>query len=324
VERPQVAIELSEALARDIATGGVFVPGCSVTLNEECALVVHGPREEIELVARVVYVDPRTGAGLELVGFSAALREHLANLFDAWLAESSLAVDIEPPATVADDVPSTRRSARSDVIDAPATEADGEARPDNLDEAEAWTDEPPLATDGEARPDDLALEAEAATASEIDVEASLTDEEKADETKRARALSLHERLRGLTMSQQIKVAQRGDQQERIMLERYYNKNVWEPLLRNPKLTSPEVARIARMGTLPRVLLEVIVNNGAWLQVPEVRRALLSNPRLGTDQILRVLRMLPKHELKLASMQTAYPYAVRDAAKRVIKDQGGDK
>ena len=71
-----------------------------------------------------------------------------------------------------------------------------------------------------------------------------------------------------------------------------------------------------------MLLEIIVNNGAWIQIPEVRRALLNNPRLGTDQILRVLRMLPKHELKLATTQTAYPYAVRDAAKRLLKDQIG--
>ena len=126
----------------------------------------------------------------------------------------------------------------------------------------------------------------------------------------------------MTLAQQIKTASSSDPQERILLERFYNKNVWEPLLRNPRLTPPEVSRIARMGTLPRVLLEIIVNNGSWLQVPEVRRALLGNPRLGTDQILRVLRMLPKHELKLASTQTAYPYSVRDAAKRLIKEQVG--
>jgi hypothetical protein len=180
------------------------------------------------------------------------------------------------------------------------------------------------------------LEAEAEAGADVDADApldlgfdptggadaELTDEEHADPAKRKRALNLHERLRGLTLAQQVKVAQTGDPQERILLERFYNKAVWEPLLRNPRLTPPEVARIARMGTLPRVLLEIIVNNGGWLQVPEIRRALLGNPRLGTDQILRVLRMLPKHELKLASTQTAYPYSVRDAAKRIIKEAGG--
>jgi hypothetical protein len=96
--------------------------------------------------------------------------------------------------------------------------------------------------------------------------------------------------------------------------------VWEGLLRNPRLTGPEVARIARMGSLPRPLMEIIVGNGGWLQIPEVRRALLSNPRLATDHIMRILRMLPKHELKLAAQQTAYPLAVRDVAKKLLKEQ----
>jgi hypothetical protein len=134
-----------------------------------------------------------------------------------------------------------------------------------------------------------------------------------------RALNMHERLRGLTLAQQIKVAHNGEVSERIVLERMYGKNVWEALLRNPRLTGPEVARIARMGALPRPLVEIIVGNGAWLQIPEVRRALLSNPRLGVDQITKVLRLMPKHELKLATMQTAYPMAVRDAARRLMKE-----
>ena len=110
--------------------------------------------------------------------------------------------------------------------------------------------------------------------------------------------------------------------ERIILERMYGKNVWEALLRNPRLTGPEVSRIARMGALPRPLMEIILGNGGWLQIPEVRRALLTNPRLGVDQITKILRLLPKHELKMAAMQTAYSFGVRDVAKRLLKEQGG--
>ena len=150
------------------------------------------------------------------------------------------------------------------------------------------------------------------------VEPAAIDEPDDDEPK---AQSINERLRGLTLVQQLKLAQHGEISERVLLERMYGKNVWEALLRNPRITGPEVARIARMGSLPRPLVEVIVGNGGWLQIPEVRRALLSNPRLGTDQVHRVLRLLPKHELKLAGMQTAYPYAVRDAAKRILRDLG---
>ncbi|HVV86191.1 MAG TPA: hypothetical protein VHE35_24215 [Kofleriaceae bacterium] len=131
--------------------------------------------------------------------------------------------------------------------------------------------------------------------------------------------NVHERLRNLPIARQLDLAHRGELQERIVLERMYGKTVWEALLRNPRITGPEVARIARMGALPRPLLEIIVGNGGWLQIPEVRRALLANPRLGNDQALRVLRLLPKHELKLATLQSAYPYAVRDAARRLVRD-----
>ena len=112
---------------------------------------------------------------------------------------------------------------------------------------------------------------------------------------------------------------RGRWVDRILLERIYGKLVWEALLRNPRITAPEVARIARMGALPKPLLEIIVGNSAWLQVPEVRRALLGNPRLAPEMIGRVLRLLPKHELKLVPAQLAYPAPVRDVARRMLKD-----
>jgi hypothetical protein len=104
----------------------------------------------------------------------------------------------------------------------------------------------------------------------------------------------------------------------VVLERLYGKTVWEALLRNPRLTVPEVSRLARMGTMPRPLLELILGNPAWLQVPQVRRALLSNPRLSQDMVARVLALLPRDELKLVPQITAYPATVRMAAKALVK------
>ncbi|MEZ4360694.1 MAG: hypothetical protein R3B48_10965 [Kofleriaceae bacterium] len=130
---------------------------------------------------------------------------------------------------------------------------------------------------------------------------------------------VHERVRNLSVAEQLRLAHHGEQQERVMLERLYGKTVWEALLRNPRITPPEVARIARMGALPRPLLETIVGNAVWLGVPEIRRSLLGNPRLATELIPRVLRLLPRHELKLVPAQLAYPAAVRDVARRMLRD-----
>ena len=54
-----------------------------------------------------------------------------------------------------------------------------------------------------------------------------------------------------------------------------------------------------------------------IQTPEAFFALND----GLEQILRVLRLLPKHELKLAASTTSYSHPVRDAAKRLLRELG---
>jgi hypothetical protein len=158
--------------------------------------------------------------------------------------------------------------------------------------------------------------------SERQVPAEADDDDHDDHDDSPAARTIQARIRGLNLAQQVKLAHAGDINERIILERLYGKNVWEPLLRNPRLTGPEVARIAKMGALPRTLVEIIVGNGGWLALPDVRRALLTNPRLGADQIHKVLRLMPKLELRLVPTQIALPMAVREAAKRLLRGEAG--
>ncbi len=295
------------ALARDLAAGGVFVPGCDVGLDEECELIVRAGNDELVLAGHIVWVDER-GAGIQILGCDPELKQRLQALADA---AADGAVSLPRTASVERGAEATARAVAehadgdwSEEWGVDDSAGDGDAAP--IDEAEpppdgevAAVDE--AAADGQPPPFDEAVAAGT------------------DAPRRKPGLNAQQRLRNLTLAQQVKLAHSGEMTVRIALERMYHKDVWEPLLRNPRITGPEVARIARMGSLPRVLLEIIVNNGAWVQVPEVRRALLQNPRLGVDQILRILRLLPKHELKLAAMQTAYPHAVRDAARKMIRD-----
>ena len=93
--------------------------------------------------------------------------------------------------------------------------------------------------------------------------------------------------------------------------------MWEGLLQNPKLTLPEVARIARKGSAPRPLIEQIVDNPAWIQSPLVRRALLTNPRVSSEGILKLLRITPRPELKVICKTNTYSTQVREAARKVL-------
>ncbi len=285
-------------MAGDLAVGGLFVMDRSLAIQDACEIIVFNDGGQLELPAKCVYIDGNGGAGLELIGFNEAIKTQLAVLIEAGLEAAANA-----PAT--EEQPA--------LTDAHPTE-----------EHELPTAEETLETLEEDQPALLELEPARDTVLDLgapqrDTPTALTlaaDEAESEENK-----PLHERLRNLPLHEQVKLAKKGGVTERVLLERTYGKNVWEPLLRNPALTAPEVARIARMGSLPRPLLEIIFGNGAWLQLPEVRRALLSNPRLGNDQIIKLLRMLTKQELKLAAMQTGYSMAVRGQAKTMLKQEG---
>lgn len=130
---------------------------------------------------------------------------------------------------------------------------------------------------------------------------------------------LHERLRGLSVPEQRKIAGSRDVNERIQLERIYGKTVWEPILRNPLVTVPEVVRIAKMGSLPQPLFDIIGANNAFLKVPQVRRALLSNPKTPHSLVDKVLRLAPRQELKLIPQQPSYTRVVKEKAKKLLME-----
>lgn len=321
-----VTLELAgqQKLARDIVAGGVFVPNAAMELNEECELVLLGDGDDEVRVAAIVVFANASGVGFQIHNCDAELKQRIAAL----AAGVGIEVPVDAPPPQSARIPivpaaAPPRSARSTTSPPPPSQSARIAIvPLTVPAAADALDlELELAPQPAAHADMLELDLAPEPAAE-DSEATADADGAEGETEESRkiAANVHERLRGLTMAQQIKLAHTGEATERIVLERFYGKNVWEALLRNPRLTGPEVARIARMGALPRPLMEIIVGNGGWLQIPEVRRALLSNPRLAVDQINRVLRMLPKHELKLAAQQTAYPMAVRDVAKRMIKEQ----
>jgi len=127
-----------------------------------------------------------------------------------------------------------------------------------------------------------------------------------------------EAVRNLSVAEQVRLARKGGQRERTALERTYGKTVWEALLANPRITAPEVARIARKGNLSQPLLAVIVENASWASSATVRRAALSHPRLTTAMAIKLLRRLPKNELKVVPKQTIYPILIRELATKLLK------
>jgi hypothetical protein len=127
--------------------------------------------------------------------------------------------------------------------------------------------------------------------------------------------NLHERMRTLSIREREEISRHGSLAERVALERAYGGVVWEGLLQNPSISTAEVARIARNGTLPKPLVQVIVNNAGWVSVPEVQRALLTNPRCSGPHLERVVRAIPSSELKRMAVNCPYRSEVRSVVRQ---------
>jgi hypothetical protein len=281
--RPRVEITLATAAdvgrswREHLSLGGVLGPDVGA---EQVRVVLRGPAGTFEFDAKaVLHAGPEIG--YELLAF----RERKGEL-EAWVDACCAGAD--------DDVRTTTAPRRRAPSRAP--KPDTRDTPDERATRDATVRTPPLFIDPPPEP------APAARPSPL-----------------AGPLPKNalERVRRMSAAEQLRLARTGERDERIALERVLGKAVWDGLLHNPRITTPEVAAIARMGTLPTPLLEFIVGNAGWLRAPEIRRAVLSNPRLAGEQIARVLRAMPKAELRLMPLQSAYPAAVREAAKRLL-------
>jgi hypothetical protein len=133
--------------------------------------------------------------------------------------------------------------------------------------------------------------------------------------------NIHQKVRTLSAPERERLARSGSQAERVALERAFGATLWEALLSNPQVTSPEVAKIAKNRTAPAPILQIIVGNRNWLNRPEIRRGLLSNTRLQAGQIERVLAACKRSELKQLQKQTAYPQRVRQAVAKLLGGLG---
>ena len=121
----------------------------------------------------------------------------------------------------------------------------------------------------------------------------------------------------MSSADRIKRALEGDISDRIQLERQYGKAVWEELLKNPKITRGEVARIAKKGSLPKHLRRIILSNSGWMSDAQVRRAMLSNTRMDESEIKKILMSVPRAELSRMSKDMRTAPKVRRVALKMI-------
>ena len=106
-----------------------------------------------------------------------------------------------------------------------------------------------------------------------------------------------DRMRGLSQMEKILLAVKADRSERALLLQDNDPRVLLSVLRNPRLTVDEVARLAKSPFLNYQIADVIVKTSQWMANVDLRIALVNNPKTPPAFALRILPSLPINDIR---------------------------
>jgi hypothetical protein len=148
-------------------------------------------------------------------------------------------------------------------------------------------------------------------------EVAAVEVEVEDEVKRE---NTWDRMRSLSQMEKILLAVKADRAERALLLQDNDPRVLLSLLRNPRLTVDEVARLAKSTYLNFQIAEVITKATQWMSSLDVRVGLVHNPKTPPAFALRILPTLPDSEVR-AIARAGTNMQLKQAALRRLQGKG---
>jgi hypothetical protein len=144
------------------------------------------------------------------------------------------------------------------------------------------------ATGREPAPDETGAEDEEGSAT---MEESAEVDEESEGFKSKYKLSLQ-----MGISEKIKMALIGDKEWRSLLIKDSNKLVSGSVVKNPRITEPEVLAIAKSAIQNDEIMRVICHNKEWVKNYQIRKALVLNCKTPPQVALRFLTTLTEKDL----------------------------
>jgi hypothetical protein len=129
-----------------------------------------------------------------------------------------------------------------------------------------------------------------------------------------------DRIRALSQMEKILLAVKAERSERALFLQDNDPRVLLSLLRNPRLTVEEVARLAKSSFLTYQIADVIVKAAQWMSSLDVRLGLVHNPKTPPAFALRILPTLPDADVR-AIARGGTSMALKQAALRRLQGKG---
>jgi hypothetical protein len=136
-----------------------------------------------------------------------------------------------------------------------------------------------------------------------------------------KARNLFEKIRSMTVSERVHLAQKADLMERRVLMQENNSKINDFLLRNIRITEQEVAAIARNAVSPLQTILTIFHHQGWMKVEAIRSGILSNPKLPPHLALDLMPRLNAGDLIKMSHAKYLREDVQRAVRSELKKRG---
>jgi hypothetical protein len=124
----------------------------------------------------------------------------------------------------------------------------------------------------------------------------------------------------LSIGEKIKMAMTGDKEWRLLLIKETNKLVSTAVLKNPRLTDPEVLAIAKSIELNEEIIRLICMNKEWLKIYPIRKALVENSKTPLPKALRFLTTLNDKDIQALSKSRNISSVIAQQAQRLVRSK----
>lgn len=128
----------------------------------------------------------------------------------------------------------------------------------------------------------------------------------------------------MTVADKIKMALTGDKEWRMLLVKDINKLVSGSVVKNPRITEPEVLLICKSHLNNDDIFRDICNNKDWIKNYQIKKALVENHKTPLHFALRFLSGLTDKDLAVLAKSKNISSVISTQARRLLMNKQKDK
>lgn len=151
-------------------------------------------------------------------------------------------------------------------------------------------------------------------------EEEAVEEEAVPEEETEEFRSKYQLAQTMGVGEKIKMALTGDKEWRSLLIRDSNKLVNGAVIKNPRITEPEVLTICKSVIQNDEILRVICQNKEWIKNYEIRKALVLNTKTPLPVALRFMGFITVKDLSSMAKSKNISSIITNQARRLLANR----